>query len=61
MKKEYKKPLALAVQLETAPIMTTTSVEQGGTNVGNKPVGGDTPDLSSKNRGQWGDLWYENM
>ena len=57
MKKEYKKPTALAVKLETEVIMTTTSAEQGSANVGNKPVGGNTPDLSGENRGNWGNLW----
>lgn len=57
MKKEYKKPAALAVQFETEVIMTTTSAEQGNANVGNKPVSGNTPDLSSGSRGEWGDLW----
>ena len=57
MKKEYKEPTALAVQLETKSIMTTTSAETGGANVGNKPVGGNTPDLSGNHRGEWGNLW----
>lgn len=57
MKREYKKPSALAVQLDTEPIMTTTSAETGDANVGNKPVGGNTPDLSSGSRGEWGNLW----
>lgn len=57
MKKEYKKPSAFAFQLETEVIMTTTSAEQGSANVGNKPVGGNTPDLSGESRGQWGNLW----
>ncbi len=57
MKKGYKKPSAFAVQLETEVIMTTTSAETGGANVGNKPVGGNTHDLSAGNRGKWGDLW----
>ena len=57
MKREYKKPSAFAVQLETEVIMTTTSAETGGANVGNKPVGGNTPDLAGESRGQWGDLW----
>ena len=56
MKKEYKKPSALSVQLETEVIMTTTSAEQGSANVGNKPVGGNTPDLAGESRGQWGNL-----
>ena len=53
MKKGYKKPSALSVQLETEVIMTTTSAEQGSANVGNKPVGGNTPDLAGESRGQW--------
>lgn len=57
MKKGYKKPSAFAVQLETEVIMTATSAAQGSANVGNKPVGGNTPDLSNGLRGGWGDLW----
>ena len=57
MKKEYKKPSAFAVLLETEVIMTTTSAEQGSAGVGNKPVGGNTPDLSGNHRGEWGNLW----
>lgn len=57
MKREYKKPSVFAVQLETEVIMTTTSAETGGANVSNKPVGGNTPDLSNGSRGEWGDLW----
>ena len=57
MKKEYKKPSAFAVQLETEVIMTTTSAEQGSASVGNKPVGGNTPDLVGARRGEWGNLW----
>ena len=57
MKKGYNKPSAFAVQLESEVIMTTTSAEQGSANVGNKPVGGNTPDLAGESRGQWGNLW----
>ena len=57
MRKEYRTPVADLVQLEVEPIMTTTSAETGGANVGNKPVGGDTPDLAGESRGQWGNLW----
>lgn len=57
MKKEYKKPTVFAVQLETEPLMNSTSAEQGSANVGNKPVGGNTPDLSGKNRDEWGSVW----
>lgn len=57
MKREYKKPSAFAVQLETDVIMTTASAEQGSANVGNRPVGGNTPDLAGESRGQWGNLW----
>ena len=57
MRKEYKSPVATAVQLDGEPIMTTTSAEQGSANVGNKPVGGNTPDLAGESRGEWGNLW----
>ena len=57
MRKEYKSPVATAVQLDCEPIMTTASAEQGSANVGNKPVGGNTPDLAGESRGQWGNLW----
>ena len=57
MKKEYKSPAATALLLEAEPVMTTTSAEQGSANVGNKPVGGNTPDLAGESRGQWGNLW----
>ena len=43
--------------LDTEPMMNTTSAETSGVNIGNKPVGGNTPDLSIRNRGEWGNLW----
>ena len=57
MRKEYRTPAADLVQLEVESIMTITSAETGGANVGDKPVGGNTPDLSSGRRGEWGNLW----
>ncbi len=57
MKNEYKKPSAESVLLEIESIMTTTSAETGGANVGDKPVGGNTPDLAGGRRGEWGNLW----
>lgn len=57
MRKKYKKPIVAAVMLDTEPMMNTTSAETGGVNIGNKPVGGNTPDLSIRNRGEWGNLW----
>ena len=57
MRKEYKKPIVAAVMLDTEPMMNTTSAETDGVNIGNKPVGGNTPDLSIRNRGEWGNLW----
>ncbi len=57
MRKEYKKPIVAAVMLDTEPMMNTTSAETGGVNIGDKPVGGNTPDLSIRNRGEWGNLW----
>ena len=55
MKKEYKRPVAESVQLETAPVMSTTSTEKSEANVGNEPVVG--PNLSGERRGEWGNLW----
>ena len=57
MRKEYRTPVAELLQLEVESIMTTTSAEQGNAGVGNKPAGGNTPDLSSGSRGEWGNLW----
>ena len=57
MRKEYISPVATVLLLETEPVMTTTSGETGGANVGNKPVGGNTPDLSSGHREGWGNIW----
>ena len=57
MRKEYRTPVADLVQLEIESIMTITSAEQGNAGVGNKPVGGNTPDLAGESRGQWGNLW----
>ena len=57
MKKKYEMPTMALVELETEPMMNVASTETGGAGVGNKPVGGNTPDLSGSNRGTWGDLW----
>lgn len=57
MKKEYIRPIVVAVTLATEPMMNITSAESGGVNVGNKPVGGNTPDLANRYNGKWGDLW----
>ena len=57
MRKEYRTPVADLVQLEVESIMTITSAETGGANVGNTPVDGNTPDLAGGRRGEWGNLW----
>lgn len=57
MKKRYEMPTIALVELEAEPMMNVTSTEIGGADVGDKPVGGNTPDLSGSNRGVWGDLW----
>lgn len=57
MKKRYEMPAINLVGLETEPMMNVASAETGGAGVGDKPVGGNTPDLSGSNRGVWGDLW----
>ena len=57
MRKEYKRPTVTVILLEIESIMTTASSEQGSASVGDKPVGGNTPDLSSSRRDVWGNLW----
>ena len=57
MRKEYNSPITDTVILNTEPMMNTTSAETENANVGNKPVGGNTPDLSNTHRGEWGNLW----
>lgn len=57
MKKIYKAPLTAEIQLAVSPVMTTISQEQTTAGVGNGTVGNNTPNLSDKNRGEWGNLW----
>lgn len=59
MRKKYETPTVIQIGLETEPMMNVASAETGGAGVGDKPVGGNTPDLSSSNRGEWGDLWKQ--
>lgn len=59
MKKRYETPIVALVGLEAEPMMNVASTETGGAGVGNKPVDGNSPDLSGSNRGVWGDLWSE--
>ena len=57
MKKIYIKPCIIDIMLEIEPVMTASSSEMGGINVGDKPVGGETPDLYNRRRNDWGDIW----
>ena len=57
MRKEYITPSSFVMLLKVEPMMNTTSAETDGANVGNRPVGGNTPDLSNGRRGDWGNLW----
>lgn len=57
MGKKYLRPVAIMVELETEPMLSITSAETDDTVIGNKPVGGNTPDLSGGRRGEWGDVW----
>ena len=57
MKKEYIKPVTTAVKIKTAPMMSATSTETGNTGVGNKPVGGNTPDLVKGFGNDWSNIW----
>ena len=57
MRKGYETPTITFVGLEVEPMMNVASAEIGGAGVGDRPVGGDTPDLSATHRGDWGNLW----
>ncbi len=55
-KKSYIAPVIREIILHSEPIMQITSTPTENAGVGNKPVGGDTPDLI-KGRREWGGLW----
>ena len=57
MKKNYVKPEAMNVEMELSPVMTSVSGETGNAGVGDGNTGNNTPDLSGKNRGEWGNMW----
>lgn len=59
MKKRYETPTVAQIGLEAEPMMNVASTETGGVGVGNKPVDGNSPDLSGSNSDVWGDLWSE--
>ncbi len=55
MKKDYIKPLAFAVKVESVSMMATSSLDinKGDTTI-NTGNGGQ---LGNKDRGEWGNLW----
>ena len=57
MKKRYVKPVMEVVEIENEILMMTMSGEQGSTGIGSGTAGNDTPDLSNRHRGTWGNLW----
>ena len=59
MKKRYSTPLTIEIELQTEPLMTAVSGEQGNSGVGSGTAGDGDPDLGSRRRGVWGDLWCE--
>lgn len=61
MHNKYIKPETSIVTISSSPLMMTTSGETGGAGTGTGSAGDNTPDLSEGRRGQWGDLWYENV
>ena len=57
MSKKYLKPEVVSVEIKSSPLMLTVSGETGNTGVGDGNAGDNTPDLSGKNRGEWGNMW----
>ena len=58
MKKDYIKPLAFAVKVESVSMMAASSLDinKGDTTI-NTGNGGQ---LGNKDRGEWGNLWAED-
>ena len=57
LKKNYISPCCVEMELESMPLMVAASSETGNTNVGSGSVGNKNPDLSSRSRGEWGNIW----
>lgn len=57
MSKKYLKPDVVSVEIKSSPLMLTVSGETGNAGVGDGNAGDNTPDLSGKNRGEWGNMW----
>ena len=57
MKKRYVAPIIDIVDIEYEVLMLAVSSEQSNTGTGSGTAGNDTPDLSNKRRGTWGNLW----
>lgn len=57
MKKQYIKPAVEIVEIEQETLMLTASGEQTNAGTGSGTAGDDTPNLSNKHRGTWGNLW----
>lgn len=59
MKKRYVKPDMEVLEIENEILMMAMSSEQSNVGTGNGPAGDETPDLSNKRRGTWGNLWED--
>ena len=57
MKKQYVAPIINIVEIEHEALMLTASSEQSNVGTGSGTAGNDTPDLSNRHRGTWGNLW----
>lgn len=57
MSKKYLKPEVVSIEIKSSPLMLTVSGETGNAGVGDGNAGNNTPDLSGKNRGEWGNMW----
>jgi hypothetical protein len=57
MRKEYKRPSVVMVQIDGEPIMNITSTEQGSAGTGTGSAGDEDPEVAGIHRGNWGNLW----
>ena len=57
MKKQYVMPIIDIINIEHEALMLTVSGEQSNAGTGSGTVGNETPNLSNKRRGTWGNLW----
>ena len=57
MKNIYITPKTIVIQLVTEPLMNVISGESGNSGIGSGSAGNQDPELSSRHRSEWGNLW----